>query len=355
MSNPLSSSLEILQKAITLDTNGKVQESISMYSLAIEHLRQAVDNKSLDNNLKQQIQSKIQEYSKRVDYLRSTLTLNGSNNIVFPSIPTMSNSTEILSKDTLIENALKYATLGVKSEQEQKFKEAIQYYTQSSENIEQALKFVQSGEIESRLMLTQKKQEYSSRAEYLSNLHGIRLSGSSGINSSGSTAINNSNSNVPFPQVEEMEQSQQQYIFQQQTITTTMSSNIDISKQSSEYIDMAIALTKEAIKEDDVHNFVNAIQYYDQSVLYFQAALQIETNDQVRRLIGEKLTNSTIRSTFLKNKIQYQGGQHYNEISQIPMGLKPGQKYHDPVRKKTALEKLMKTIKGPKNISDHWL
>eukprot|EP01133_Synstelium_polycarpum_P011610 gene11610-13554_t len=349
--SPYSKPPKLVKKAVALDNAGKQQEAVSMYSLAIEHLYQVVQQNVGDQQTKDMLNTKIQEYTKRADYLRSTLGLNQTTNtssappsfstpppFAFPSPPPLHATSHSpspsspQSKENIIQSALGYANKAVQAEGEGRMGDAITMYKQCSELLNQAS--LMESDIETRLILNQKKQEYSARADELSRQRG----------SSSPTTVNNSSnsfsSDVPFPQANEMDLS--------------VYSSIELSASSSEYIDMAINYTTEAVKEDDIHNYSKAIPLYEQSVYYFNAALQCETNDQVRRLIGEKLTNSRIRCEFLKNKINYQSGQS-SEINNIPFSLKPGGKYKDPVRKKTVMERLVKTIKGPKNISDHWL
>ncbi|GAM29302.1 hypothetical protein SAMD00019534_124780 [Acytostelium subglobosum LB1] len=325
----LQEALELVKKAVALDTANRTQEAVSMYTLAIEHLRQVLDT-ARDAQTRDLIQTKIQEYSKRVDYLRSTYNLmappmptpttNASPMFAFPSPPSQP------SKDTLIQNALAMANNAVKAESENRISDSIACYHNCAELLDQAS--LLETDIESRLYLNQKKQEYSSRAEEL----GVRIRSSPTFGS-------HNNSDVPFPQVA--------------GDSFDMSSYGNIEESSSEYIDMAINYTQEAVKEDDVHNFTKAIPLYEQAIFYFNAALQCEPNEKVRLLIGEKMTNNRVRCEFLKNKINYQSSQG-SVINNIPFSMKPGGKYKDPVRKKNVMERLIKTIKGPKNISDHW-
>ncbi|EGG13799.1 hypothetical protein DFA_11560 [Cavenderia fasciculata] len=348
----IQGALDLVKKAVSLDNSGKQQEAISVYALAIEHLRQIFDRGGVDAQTRELLSQKIQEYTKRVDYLKSSLNLHAptmtssplsatsptSSSSVdsFPSLPPLQSSSSFssppsrMSKDQLIQNALNHANMGVKCESENRIADAVDNYQKSSEYLHEASLLEQS--IENRLQFLQKKQEYQSRAEQLKSSPFY-------ISQTSSSSSNTFSSDVPFPQVDDIDMSAY--------------NNIELSSNASEFIDMAINYTSEAIKEDDIHNFGKAIQLYLLSIQYFQAALQYETNDKIRTLIGEKLTNNRIRSEFLKNKINYQG--QASDVQAIPFALKPGGKYKDPVRKKTVMEKLVKTIKGPKNISDHWL
>ncbi|KAK5582355.1 hypothetical protein RB653_003938 [Dictyostelium firmibasis] len=376
MSVSLQSALELVQKAVNLDNNGKAQEAISMYSIAIDHLRQ-VCNSNIDQSTKNLIDSKILEYQNRSSFLKSSAHLDYSNNnnnnnnnnnisnsnsnITFSNNnvsppPFLNNSNGINnSGSNLVEEALKYANEAVSCESKNNIQNAIFYYRKCSELLEQASK--NENDIETRLFLNQKKQEYNSRADTLSNSTGNMTNGNNNNNnnnifstttttSSSSSSITTSTgfskNNLPFPQAEE------EYSIMNQ---------IQLSNSTTELIDLAIDCVKEAIKEDDHLNYEKAIHYYDLSVQYFQTALTGggENNPQIRQLITEKMINSKSRSQLLKNKIQYKQNMVNNEYDSIPLSLKPGQKYKDPVRKKTVLERLSKTIKGPKNISDHWL
>ncbi|KAN0050232.1 hypothetical protein ACTA71_003338 [Dictyostelium dimigraforme] len=377
MSVSLQSALELVQKAVNLDNNGKSQEAISMYSIAIDHLRQ-VCNSNIDQSTRNLIDSKILEYQNRSSFLKSSAHLdfnnNNNNNIsnrnsnitfsnnnISPPPPflngsgSINNSLNNLSPPVgtnLVEEALKYANEAVSCESKNNFQNAIIYYRKCSELLEQSSK--NENDIETRLFLNQKKQEYHSRADILERQN-PQLSNSTGIFNNNfstttttttmttlSTSTGFSKNNLPFPQAEE------EY---------SMLNQIQLSNSTSELIDLAIDCVKEAIKEDDHLNYEKAIHYYDLSVNYFQTALTGggENNPQVRQLITEKMINSKSRSQFLKNKIQYKQNLVNNEYDSIPLSLRPGQKYKDPVRKKTVLERLSKTIKGPKNISDHWL
>ncbi|KAM9953514.1 hypothetical protein ACTFIR_008586 [Dictyostelium discoideum] len=362
MSVSLQSALELVQKAVNLDNNGKAQEAISMYSIAIDHLRQ-VCNSNIDQSTKNLIDSKILEYQNRSNFLKSSAHLdfnnnnnnnisNSNSNITFnnnnnnnSSPPPFLNSSSGINNNlnssggtNLVEEALKYANEAVSCESKNNFQNAIIYYRKCSELLEQASK--NENDIETRLFLNQKKQEYQSRADTLEKQN-PHLSNSTG-NNNFSTSTGFSKNNLPFPQAEE------EY---------SIMSQIQLSNSTSELIDLAIDCVKEAIKEDDHLNYEKAIHYYDLSVNYFQTALTGggENNAQIRQLITEKMINSKSRSQFLKNKIQYKQNLINNEYDSIPLSLRPGQKYKDPVRKKTVLERLSKTIKGPKNISDHWL
>ncbi|KAF2071315.1 hypothetical protein CYY_007365 [Polysphondylium violaceum] len=349
----LQNALGIVKKAVDLDNQGKSQEAISMYSLAIDHLQQVATTN--DTKTRDLIQSKIVEYQSRVQFLKSTLHLNSPNNInsssnSFPSPPPLQQYNN--NNKSLVDVAVEYANLAVNSESSNQIQNAIMYYKKCADVLEQASK--ETDDIETRLMLNQKKQEYNARADSLSS-----SSSSSFVNSNSNS---NSNSNLPF-QVDDPN------LFNSNTNSSgnnlfLNNSNgiqqpqqyIELSNNSTEFVDMAINYATEAIEQDDHLNYEKAIHFYDLSVQYFTAALQHESNQQIRQLILDKSTNSRIRSTFLKNKIQYNGGNNSNsEFSSIPMALQPGQKYKDPVRKKTVFEKLSKTIKGPKNISDHWL
>ncbi|EAL61123.1 hypothetical protein DDB_G0292640 [Dictyostelium discoideum AX4] len=368
MSVSLQSALELVQKAVNLDNNGKAQEAISMYSIAIDHLRQ-VCNSNIDQSTKNLIDSKILEYQNRSNFLKSSAHLdfnnnnnisNSNSNITFSnnnnsSPPPFLNSSSGINNNlntsgtNLVEEALKYANEAVSCESKNNFQNAIIYYRKCSELLEQASK--NENDIETRLFLNQKKQEYQSRADTLEKQN-PQLSNSTGnfnnnnnfstTSLSTSTSTGFSKNNLPFPQAEE------EY---------SIMSQIQLSNSTSELIDLAIDCVKEAIKEDDHLNYEKAIHYYDLSVNYFQTALTGggENNPQIRQLITEKMINSKSRSQFLKNKIQYKQNLINNEYDSIPLSLRPGQKYKDPVRKKTVLERLSKTIKGPKNISDHWL
>ncbi|KAN0022464.1 hypothetical protein ACTFIU_004655 [Dictyostelium citrinum] len=370
MSVSLQSALELVQKAVNLDNNGKAQEAISMYSIAIDHLRQ-VFNSNIDQSTKNLIDSKILEYQNRSNFLKSSVHLDfnnnnisnsnssitfGNNNTSPPPFLNGSSGININNGTNLVEEALKYANEAVSCESKNNFQNAIIYYRKCSELLEQASK--NENDIETRLFLNQKKQEYQSRADTLERQN-PQLSNSTGIFNSNnnnnfstttttttmttlSTSTGFSKNNLPFPQAEE------EY---------SMISQIQLSNSTSELIDLAIDCVKEAIKEDDHLNYEKAIHYYDLSVNYFQTALTGggENNPQIRQLITEKMINSKSRSQFLKNKIQYKQNLINNEYDSIPLSLRPGQKYKDPVRKKTVLERLSKTIKGPKNISDHWL
>ncbi|EFA76524.1 hypothetical protein PPL_10292 [Heterostelium album PN500] len=354
----LQEALELVKKAVALDNAQRTQEAVSMYSLAIEHLRQVIDT-AKDQQTRDLIVSKIQEYTKRVDYLRATINLNNNAPatsistatpppilstpppFAFPTPPPFNNNTSPQqhhtppqSKDQLIQSALSLANMAVKAEAENRISDSITCYNGCAELLDQASTL--ESDIETRLMLNQKKQEYSNRAEELS----LKVRSNSPVNFNSSSS---SSMDLPFPQVAGGG-------------NDMMSSynNIELSASSSEYIDMAINYTQEAVKEDDVHNYSKAIPLYEQSVFYFNAALQVESNEKVRVLIGEKMTNSRIRCEFLKNKINYQSSQD-STINNIPFAMKPGGKYKDPVRKKTVMERLVKTIRGPKNISDHWL
>eukprot|EP01132_Coremiostelium_polycephalum_P002577 gene2577-3192_t len=354
MSNlAIQAALELVQKAVTLDQNGKIQEAISMYSLALDHLYQLMDTST--GQTKETFKSKIDEYTKRVDYLKSTLFMNQNNNVhqqqqqqpklsSFPSPPPLQQQSadlNSLSKDELIGHALKFATQAVNSESENKIQEAVLYYRKCSEYLEKASQM--TDDIETRLTLNQKQNEYSSRADFLTTTKLGGIENVNSVNNSSNNGSSFSSSNLPFPQVEEPEYSS--------VYNTPAFNQIELSNNASEYIDMAINYTQEAIKMDDIHNYSKAIHFYDLSIQYFEAALQCENNFTVRQLIGEKLTNAKCRTNFLKVKL----GQSVQEVNVIPLSSKPGQKYIDPVRKKTVLERLAKTIRGPKNISDHWL
>jgi len=364
----LQNALEVVKKAVDLDNQGKSQEAISMYSLAIDHLQQVNTN---DTKTRDLIKSKILEYQNRTQFLKSTLHLSSppqqqSNINSFPSPPPLQQQSSPTNR-SLVEVAVEYANLAVSAESSNQIQNAVMYYKKCADVLEQASK--ETNDIETRLMLNQKKQEYNSRAESLSSTFNLN---SSFVNNNNNNDNNNSNSsnNLPFPQVDDPN------LFNSNNSTTgtinTSSNNnfnnsngfnqsmgsisyIELSNNSTEFIDMAINYATEAIEHDDHLNYEKAIHFYDLSIQYFTAALQHETNQQIRQLILDKSTNSRIRSTFLKNKIQYHGGSNNSEFSSIPMSLQPGQKYKDPVRKKTVFEKLSKTIKGPKNISDHWL
>ncbi|EGC29500.1 hypothetical protein DICPUDRAFT_95934 [Dictyostelium purpureum] len=268
MSVSLQSALELVHKAVSLDNSGKAQEAISMYSIAIEQLKQASQT-TYDQNTKNLIESKILEYQNRSSFLKSSLHLDYNNNTVsnFPSPPQNNNNINNNNNNgsgNLLDQALKFANEAIGCESSNNIQGAIVNYKKCVELLEQVSR--DESNIETRLFLNQKRQEYQGRCESLE----LTISNSNGFGNSGS-------------------------------LNSTMT-----------------------LMNNNSNNNLNSI-------------------------------NSKTRSQFLKNKIQYNQNKVNNEYDSIPLSLKPGQKYKDPVRKKNVLERLSKSIKGPKNISDHWL
>jgi len=100
----------------------------------------------------------------------------------------------------------------------------------------------------------------------------------------------------------------------------------EVSVTAQQFVQAGIEAAEKALEHDECFRYEEAIGKYDESIQLFTAALQKETNDQVKTIIKEKLVSYNTRVEQLR---QYQVSGTF-VANPIKMGLKEGEKYKAP-------------------------
>jgi len=315
--NSLETALEIITKATWHDGEKRAKEAAYLYALGVVFLKEA-HAKSGDPALL----GRVEQYQTRCNQL-------GGHSFQRPNVPSQSfssrsfvssppaidwssiqqaekekNKINEVSKDgtaprrlfTDIDLGMKNAEMGTAEDIAGNYDAALEYYKAACNHFFKALEVERNPE--TKRVITEKMNEYLSRAEILKELRDAKAGKLS--------------SKKP---------------------STKSLKKMEVSSAAAPHLDRAITLATEGTDEDESTRFQEAIEKYQQAIEAFSLALKYETNETVKAMIRDKMVDYNARTEKLK---QYVKSGEFMGSGEIPLASKSGEKYEPPPVKKSS-------------------